>query len=284
MQISHAPLTDQTIQAELFSQLATIDPVAVGLNEWKTQTYLDEFTSWLMSSSCNQIIGLDQYPNRAYCSGVISAIESFILRHARHRRLRFSRAEFIGAKITCNYASAEWSWLEDGPICAGDAIIISWPFAGNGGEYPGQDELFNSCEQLDVPVMVDLAYFGISSGMIFDLTHSCITDVSTSLSKPMSAMSRLGIRYTKDLYDDNVQENSNLKIYNRISTSAGTTLMQKFSHDWIVNKYLPRAHDVCKSKNLTLSNTFTLALGDKNVYPEFERNGYNRICITDEIL
>ena len=284
MQISHTPLTDQQIQAELFSQLAIIDPAAVNLNEWKTQTYLDEFTSWLTSSSYNQIVGLDQFPNRAYCSGVLNAIESFILRHARSRRLRFSQAEFIGAKVACNYAGAEWRWLEDGPICTGDAVIISWPFAGNGREYPGQEELFNSCNQLDVPVMVDLAYFGISSGMVFDLTHSCITDVATSLSKPMSTMLRLGIRYTKDLYDDPIQTSSNLKIYNRISTSIGTVLMQKFSYDWIVNKYLPRAHEVCNSKSLILSNTFTLALGDKNGHPEFERNGYYRICITDEIL
>lgn len=284
MQLAHTPLTDQLIRAEMFAQLATVDPVTVSLDVWKTQTYLDEFTSWIQSSSYNQIVGLDQFPHRAYCSGVINAIESFILRHVKHRRLRFSRAEFIGCKVACNYANAAWRWLEDGPICAGDAVIISWPFAGNGGTYNSQAELFDHCTDLGVPVMIDLAYFGISSGMTFDLTHPCITDVATSLSKPMNVTLRLGIRYTKPLYDDPTQANSDLKIYNRISTSVGTTLMQKFSHDWIVDKYLPRAQEFCKSKNIKLTNTFTLALGNVITTPDFERNGYYRICITDEIL
>jgi len=284
MLLAHKPLVDPDVKKKVFSLNADLRAEDVELDTWDHKTYLDQFDLWIKSSSYNQVIGLENFSHRAYCAGVNDAIATFVSRHAKHRRIRVGRAEFVGAKINSNAMQASWCWLEDDEIRANDAVILSWPYAGNGNEIDGQDKLFKTCEQLQVPVMIDLAYFGISQGMTFDLSSPCITDVATSLSKPLNVSLRLGLRYTRSYHDDNIQSLSDLKIYNRMAAKIGTDLMKTFSHDWLVNKYLPVYQDVCAELDLQTTPTFTLALGNSSQHKEFLRNGHCRICVTDELL
>jgi hypothetical protein len=79
------------------------------------------------------------------------------------------------------------------------------------------------------------------------------------------------------------QINSDLKVYNRVAVWTGIELMNQFNIDWLLSKYVYRQTEVCAALELKPSATFTLAQGDPEIYKEFNRNGYNRICITDEI-
>ena len=284
MILSHKPLTDPIVEQELFGLLGKVDPNQVSLDNWATSTYTDSFINWIKAGTHNQIQGLDGFKYSAYSHGAIEGIQEFIHRHSRHRRIRFSQAEFIINKIICNSAGLDFLHLEDGPIETNDAILISLPFAGNGGIYPGYDAMIAKCSLLGVPVLLDLAYYGISHGMSIDITHPCVTDVTFSLSKPMITQLRLGLRLTREYYDDVLQSNSDLKIYNRISTFIGVKLMEKFPCDYIISKYLDNQLDICNNLGITPTATVTLAIGDEKNYKDFYRNGFYRICTTDELL
>lgn len=284
MLLAHTPLVDPDIKKQVFVINSALQPANVELGSWHTQTYLDQFESWIKSSTYNKIIGLEDFAHKAYCAGVSDAIAVFVSRHVKHKRIRFGRAEFMGAKGNSNAMQANWCYLEDDEIRSDDAVILSWPYAGNGDQIPDQAELLEKCQRLNVPVMIDLAYFGISHGMSFDLTQSCITDVAISLSKPLNVPLRLGMRWTRNHHDDKIQGLSDSKIYNRLAVHTGIGLMQTFSHNWLVDKYLPIYNDICAKHNLQTTPTITLALGNSEEHKEFFRNGYYRICVTDELL
>jgi hypothetical protein len=282
--LSHKPLSDSVVEQELFRLLGLVSSDQVSLDSWSTNTYVDSFIRWIQAGTYNQIHGLDGFDYFAYGHGAIEGIEEFINRHSRHRRIRFSQAEFIIDKIICNSVGANFLHLESGPIEPNDAVLVSLPFAGNGGIYPGYNDMIVQCSQLNVPVLLDLAYYGISHGMNIDLTHSCITDVIFSLSKPMITQLRLGLRLTRKYYDDVLQTNSDLKIYNRISTFVGVQLMEKFPCDYIISKYLDKQINICNNLGITPTATVTLAIGNEKNHNDFYRNGIYRICITDELL
>jgi hypothetical protein len=284
MIVGHKPLTDPVIQQEIFNFLQVINSNNVCLENYSSESYFEAFENWITQSHKNTLQGFTNFKHKAYCVGTYDGIQAFIHRHATSRRIRFSRAEFVGSKIVSNSAGANWCYLEDAQLDANDALVLSLPFSGNGDYYPNHIEVLNKCSKLSIPVLLDLAYFGISSGIEFDLGFDCITDVVFSLSKPMSTQLRLGLRLTKEYQDDVVQVLSDSKTYNRISTSIGTNLLQKFSHNWIIDKYLPKQKKICSEFNIKPTPTVTLALGDYQNYNAFFREGYYRICLTDELL
>lgn len=283
MILGHKPLHDPEIQAEIFAILKSLEPCEVDPDSWDTSLYLNSFVSWIQQSDKNTVTGLDRFPHMAYCAGAYDAIQSFIHRHMTTKRIRFSRAEFVGSKIVCNNAGANWCYIEDAPFSANDALVLSYPFSGNGEQHPDHDQILSTCCELNIPVMIDMAYFGISAGMDFDITHHCITDIVFSLSKAMATQLRLGLRLTKNSHDDVIQVLSDTKIYNRISAKIGVELLKKYSHDWLLDRYLPLQQKVCQTLKITPTPTVTLALGDAVQHNEFWREGYFRICITDEL-
>jgi len=284
MKLAHDPIVDQTIKNEIQQLLKTVDYNSLDLDRWNIEEYFSAFKNWIASSKYNNITGLEKFDVLSYSCGSLESIVSFVHRHSVKKRLRFSKAEFVASKIASNHCGATYLFLEDGEIEVNDAVIISLPFSGNGDHYPNYNQLIKHCDGLGVPVLLDVSYYGISHGMSIDVNNKCITDVVFSLSKPMTVQLRLGIRFCKIDHDDLVQVNSNGKLFNRLSATIGIELMKKFSHNWLVEKYLPRYETVCKKYDLKQTPTFTLATSDNIAYKQFQRNGFNRICITQELL
>lgn len=282
MQKAHDPIVDPDVQASLFEINRSLTPDRVDRYTWDPAVYTDRFTRWLLEGTSHTIQGLEAFPLRAYCSGVTDALQNFVIRHNR-RRIRFSQAEFIAPRVTANYCGISWQWLEQDDIQANDAVIISWPFAGDGGTVGDQTGLLDVCDRLGVPVLIDMAYFGISHGMQFDFNRPCITDVTTSLSKPFSVPLRAGIRYSRQYHDDNIQTMNDAKIINRLAVYVALGLMDQF-RQWMVDRYRPRQLAICSQHGLTITPTMTLALGDPVRHQDFYRQGFYRICITDELV
>lgn len=283
MLLSHKPLEDSVISNKIFTLLSQVTDSHVNSNGWDTKNYIETVVSWMQEHPSNTISGWNDLPHRAYSVGSVDAINSFIYRHGATKRLRFSRAEFVAAKISSQSANFKWAFLEDGPVKLNDALLISVPFSGSGNLYEKFDTLLDQCEEMDVPVFLDLSYWPISRELELNIGRHCIKEVTFSLSKPLATQLRLGMRMTRDPVDDMLQVNSDLKIYNRIAVWVGIQLMNEFSIDYLLSKYVHRQIEVCNNLGLIATNTFTLAQGDQSQYAEFNRNGYNRICITDEI-
>lgn len=283
MLIAHKPLQDPEIVNKLFEIVRAVDYDLVDINSWSTQPHVEQFCSWIKQGSYNTIVGLESFPYAALCAGTSDAISTFIARNNK-RRIRFSRAEFTLSKIVCNSMQLDWAFLEDADLEHNDAVVVSFPFSGNGRSHPSYNKLITTCERLQIPVCVDAAYLGIGFGLHIVLTSPCITDVTVSLSKPFSTMLRHGIRFTRIRYDDTIQNNSETGILPRINVVTATELMKLFPQDYIITKYHSKYQTICHKLNLMPTNTITLASGTTDQYSEFVRGSYVRICLTDELL
>lgn len=283
MKTSHNPILDPVIQKSVENFHKSQSQETVKLEDWDNNLYTSTFKNWIKSSSYNSVSGLEHFKYESYCVGALDAITNFVHRHVSTKRIRFSQAEFIASKIATNHAKGTFVFLEDDDLKEGDALILSLPFGGSGSVHPDYDFFINECNNKNIPVLIDMAYFAISYDIHVDLSAECITDVVFSLSKCFNTSLRLGYRLTKQFHDDLIQCNHDLKLVNRWAINTGTMLLDAYSHDWLVEKFKPIQHSVCSDLNLMPSNTFTLAVGNTYDHAEFQRYGYIRVCITDEI-
>lgn len=283
MKLAHDPIVDPIIQQKVqeLHQLQSLETTS--LSNWDKDVYTSTFRNWIESSSYNHVLGLDAFKHSCYTAGAVDGIASFIHRHATSRRIRFSAAEFIGNKIVSNHANLKYALLEQEPLEKGDALVLSLPFSGTGSMHKDYFDIIQTCNLYHIPVLIDMAYFSTSYGIDVDLDQPCITDVVFSLSKCFSTSLRLGYRVTKEYHDDISQANYELGICNRWAVNTGVQLLETFSHDWIIERFRPIQLEVCKTLDVTPSNTLTLAIGNEKDHSEFNRNGYIRVCITDEL-
>jgi len=281
MEVGHTPLQIPEVveySNTIFQNLKLQDIASV------TNAQHDEaWRSWLTSSSFNTVVGLEQLQHSAFIPGTTDAFGEFIARYPG-RRIRASRSDFILTKILSSSWNRQFLVLEEAPLDENDAVILSMPFSGNGSDYP--ENILGLAEKLDVPVMIDGAYIGNSQGVVYDLRYTCIKDFAISLSKCLAPNQlRLGIRFTRDAVDDGVTAGLlGADIFDRFGCYMSMQLLEKYSHDFVVQTVKPISDSVCKQLHLEPTKTMTLALGDESLRKDFERGDYIRVCITNEIV
>lgn len=257
---------------------------------WEKLTQLNNhdldiaWRTWLTDSPYHDIKGLEQFKLSSFCSGTSDAFGEFISRYPS-RTVRVSRNDFILTKVLCKTWNRKLVFLEDSPLERNDCVILSMPYSGNGSDFPDQNRLLDSADELDIPVFVDGAYFGISTSVIYPLDRKCITDFTISLTKNMvSDPLRLGIRFTKEKIDDGITAGLlGGNIFDRLGSYISIQLLKNFSHQWLIQKYYNKSLKICTELKLTPTKTITLALGPESM-TDFQRGDYIRICITDELI
>ena len=279
---SHQPISNAAVLGDIEQEFLKVSSTDFKLEDWNTGYYQQVFVDWINSGTLCSVTGIEKFPYIAFTNGTTQALESFIS-HWRSRRLRVSRAEFQLPRVFAAYLGVDYCYLEDDDLSSNDFVIVSLPFSGNGSEYPGYQQLLEQCKNLSIPVCLDLAYIGIAHSMSIDLSHPAIAAVTTSISKPYSTMLRHGVRFTCDRWDDSAQNLTEVGILPRANIRVASSIMNKYGRDYIPLKYLTKSKKVCGELGIVHTNVVTLACGDDTVYKEFNRGGYTRICITNEI-
>ena len=277
-QREHYPLQDSEVRDTLDHVLRNLDLECV--ERLKHVVLEKTWRQWLTKTGLNVVKGLDSMDFAHFVPGVTPCFSEFVSRY-HNRRIRVSRSDFVMTKIACRLQNRPLVHLEDQELKPQDAVVMSLPFSGNGGVYPDYDYIIDQACKLGVPVMIDAAYFGISYGLVFDLSPSCITDFCVSLSKPFFGFGiRSGMRFTRHAVDDSLSAPiSTFGIFDRISGYVSTKIMQEFQHDPFVRKHQPRQIETCETLGITATPTLTLALGDED-WSDYKRGDYNRVCIS----
>ena len=163
------------------------------------------------------------------------------------------------------------------------AVIISLPFSGTGDGYIVK-RVLAKCNELKIPVCLDLAYWGISKNIDLNLDdYPCITEVVSSLSKPFYTLEthRIGIRFSRVYADDGVSMQNEVNMQNRHSMNLGVSFMRKFNADWNWNYLEQRYNDACQDMKLSSTDCVIFGLGGEE-YAENNRGipGVNRVCLS----
>jgi hypothetical protein len=237
--------------------------------------YIDTFLNWINSSKNHSISGLDNFKYAVYSNGTTEGFEKFYWNN-QHRKFRCFKGEYLYHKLA--WRDWNWSFIEDGNLNQNDAVVISLPFADTGCKHDQMNFVLNECDKLGIPVLIDACYFGISGGIEYNFNHRCITDITFSLSKVFPvAHARIGLRLTKEDTDDLLLVYHKHSYNNRIGAQLGIHLMEKFSSDYIYNKYRSKQLYFCKALDVRPSDTVILGIGDE------KWNQYNRGTDTNRL-
>jgi hypothetical protein len=250
---------------------------------WNTdiqRTFLDEYYAWIQTTTLNTITGIDAFKVRAFSQGTTEAFDKFYLKNSSCR-LRYFKGEYMYHQVAGrNYFDHGSMFIEDEVLDKNDCVVISLPFSDTGNEHPRMKEVLARCTELNIPVMLDFAYLGICSGINFDLTYPCITDVTFSLSKtfPVPHL-RIGMRLTRQDDDDALMVMNKTGYTNRLSIQVGLNLIRTWSPDFIPATYRARQEQLCAELGVTPSASVIFGIDSENKYPEYNRGGQtNRLC------
>jgi hypothetical protein len=116
--------------------------------------------------------------------------------------------------------------------------------------------LLDYCDEHDIPVHIDGAWFGQCRNFEFDVTHPAIKSVSVSLSKALGMGSqRIGIRYTKEKTVGPISIMNDFAYANVSDMWIGVEAMKHFGPDYWWANYGDLYSKVCKDFSLKESNS-----------------------------
>lgn len=251
------------------------------------EEYTDTYLNWISSTENNTVSGLNLFQEKSYSLGTSESFDKFYIENSS-RKFKCFRGEYLYHKISWKSAGIKWDYIdrEENEIILepNDAVVISFPFADTGNQHPLMNQdFFDKCLRLNIPVMLDCAYFGICKGMNFDFIHPAITDVVFSLSKSFPVRHfRIGLRLSKRIKDDGLTAYNNTQYLNKIGCGIGIEFMTAFSPDHSYNTYRQTQLKFCKQFDLEPSNTVIFGIDKKFQYQKYSREYpfSNRICFS----
>lgn len=247
------------------------------------EQYSTAWNHWLTKSQNKSLGGIETFTQAEYVCGTSQAFDHFCLRNHSRRLICFAGefqyhaclGKFLNFSIIKTYKE----------ILPGDALVISLPFSDYGYTHPEFNLILQKCNELSIPVCLDLAYWGIAKNINLDLNlYPCIVDIACSLSKPFYVLEnhRVGIRFSRQYHNDGVNMLNEVNMQNLFSMRLGIYFMQNFSADWAWTKYNNQYLEVCDYHGVDTTDTVIFALSSDNRYKEFNRGipkNY-RLCIS----
>ncbi len=250
--------------------------------------FLEQYVSWITSTENNVFVGLEGFSHKCFTNGTTEAFDKFYINNST-RRFRCFKGEYLYHRLAWRNSNLRWAYIEDHPLDTNDAVIISYPFADTGGKHHSLDEILHRCEQLNIPVLLDCAYFGLCGGLKFDLTSPCIREVTFSLSKifPVSHV-RIGMRVSRIDNDDALFVLNKNGYVNRLAAHIGQQFISSFGPDYIYNKYRNKQLEICSILDVKPSNSVIFGLGragweDYNRDTETNRLGLHNFLHLDNL-
>lgn len=262
------------------------------INSYPTlEEYTNVWREWINYSKNKSLLGLDKFSFADYTQGTSQTFDQFILRHSKDREIIVLNGDFqyhacLGKHVEFKYVDYphHLEGILRGPGL--HALLISAPFSDFGVIHPDFENIMQICDVHDIPVCLDLAYWGIAKNVHINLNKfPAIKEVTCSLSKPFYTLEnhRVGVRFTKDYVDDGVSMLNEVKMANNYSMALGIEYMKNFSPDYNWEKFKSAYEDVCHENDLVWTDTVIFGLGDDVRHAEFNRGvtGNYRVCISE---
>jgi hypothetical protein len=278
-----APLVDADVLAAIRDiplKQWLIDSTPHCIAETAQAEFIDRAAIWFTASTLNKIDGFEHWPFRRMTAGVTQSIEDFLWRN-RHRNLRVLPGEYP-------YAMRLWGDCEDcfartpDALRAGDALVLSVPFAATGALHAGTNDYIQQAARLSIPVLVDCAYYGACEAVRFT-AEPPVESVCFSLSKTFASGSfRVGLEFSR-------VDNGGAALQNQwnygpnLAATIGVHLMEKFDADFLVRKYKKVQTAICQKLCLAPSQTLFFGLA-RTGWDQFSRDGEIQRCGISQLI
>jgi hypothetical protein len=258
------PVINTLNSVELF-KFSSEQPIAF-YGELFTKTH----RSWISDSKYFKIHNLKQFEYAYVTNGVTDAFSDF---YYTNKRVSVLKGEYpyhrdIGTTVLNDISEIETY----------SSLIISYPFSASGSPHKDWNRIIETCNDKHIKVFLDLCFVGVSYNLNLSIPE-CVTHVAFSFSKIYcTGPLRTGVMYTRYKQSSPIGVQNHWQYTNHVGQLLHYKLMQTFTVDYILDKYLSKYITVCAEHKLGLSNTILFGLSDDEYY---SREGYaNRVCVT----
>lgn len=249
--------------------------------------FKETYISWISSTEKNKVSGLELFKEQAFCQATSEAFDKFYIEHY-NRKFKCFKGEYLYHQISWTGSKRDWAYIDEvhhvADLQKNDAVVFSYPFSDTGNLHPlVTREFLDRCVELDIPVMIDCAYFGICQNLDFDFTHPAIREVTFSLSKSFPVRHlRIGLRLSKEEKNDGLTAYNNSQYLNKLSCKVGIDFMENYSPDHPVNTYHDTQLKFCQEFDLIPSSTVIFGVDTNSKYAKYNRGYYNssRVCFS----
>lgn len=244
------------------------------------ETFIETYKNWIITSKNNCVTGLNNLS--AYVTDGVTGAFSDFEKSYKHLETCVFRGEYpyhhtLGIKSIDNLKE----------LSKQNKLIISYPFSAHGNKHEHFDDIIDYCNLCDIPVFLDMAFFGTCANVNIDVHQPCIKFVAFSLSKTfVTGFCRTGICFTNE-------QNIAMKLINEyyyvnhVSLGMHTNLLKNFSADYVYNKYRSKQIKICNEIDFEPSDTVFLGYSftNKTFGKKYSREGYvNRVGLNYVLL
>ena len=217
-----------------------------------------KFHTWINGSTLNTISGLDTFPERDMIIGVTHLLDDIHITNG-DRVVVLAEEYLYHKRIRPNIKIRELSTLQHG-----DYLILSMPFAGTGDIHPDTLPILDRCEELGIPVTIDSAWYGCTSGVNFNFDHPAIQNFGFSLSKSLCMGSdRVGLRYSRKRNPGPVTILNDYGMGIEILMWYAIACMDQFPVDFLQKKYGVFYREACEHLGLESTKSIHVAWGNR---------------------
>jgi len=274
------PLVDTSIK----NFINKIDLTDALYDEDLPNTFKEKFFNWINSSKLNTLDGLESFSNRQLCAGTAQAFDHWYWRH-KNRTIRFFKGEFMYHSAVLKHGGT-YAYIEDRKLQPNDAVVISVPFSDWGKQREDLEYYLYNCCAMDIPVLLDFAYYPCTKNINLDLDKfKCVDTVTFSISKAFygAEFLRVGMRLEREHRDDGLDVINDVEMLNRPSLKIALELINNYSvdHNWMLFETLYKS--VCEQNYLKETDCIMFGLGGEE-YAEYNRGtDVNRVCVSELI-
>lgn len=248
-------------------------------NNGNIKEFTNNYFDWFQQGK--NLLGLKKFTDLNFSAGTTETFHMFYLKHI-HRRLRLFADEYFYHHMVARNYFKSFKLIEGIDFDENDVVVISCPFSGHGGIPNNFYTILQKCNDLKIPVMIDMAYINLTDIKEINLDFDCIETITTSLSKyfPVENL-RIGMRMERQEYDDPMVAYNQNNYVNLQSVNIGHQLIKKFDAHWLHKKYKTQQEEICKELNVKPSESVIFGLADKGLFDEYNRGGkQNRLCFS----
>jgi hypothetical protein len=273
------PVADRSIQTFVNS----LDLTDSLYNSNIPAEFTENFYNWITRSKNNTIKGIENFTNRKLVAGSAQAFDHWYWRH-KNKTFRVLDGEFMYHSAVLKHGGKIESLKH--PLNPNDAVIISVPFSDYGRQHPKLESILEQCQEFDIPVLLDFAYYPCTKNINVDLDkYTCVETITFSISKAFygAEFLRVGMRLERSDTDDGVDVFNSVDMHNRIGLSIANELIKNYSVDYNWEAYSEAYSQVCKEQELEETDCIMFGLGGDKWQHMNRGSDVNRVCISELI-
>ena len=212
-----------------------------------TERFKGEANEWFQSTKLNTLSGWDKFTYIDIMLGCTHFIESTCLRYGW--RIQHLPNEYLYYTLNGKKPTQIDELQENVPL------IISLPTWQYCDIHPEWDKVLRICEERNIKIHIDGAWFQSARNIEFDFDHPNIQSFGMSIGKGIDLQwNRIGLRWSRQKSIDSITLMNQYDQIHHTAITCGSYIMNNVEKDYAWNKYSEANQKIAEKNSLKQTN------------------------------